>query len=234
MKQWHTRGCRMFRVCSGEVWEREGGCRKWWACVSLCVCVCCVCVCACKSASYLCASVRVCVCVQSSDCQCCTTVQVEQCRVISDTEGQRGGGREVVRETWGGGGGRGSEGERWEGMMQEERGEQEEDRLWIQIRKAGEAGSFCRWISDTRGFLQPNHLDLSCPLLIFSLSLTLSPSPPTGTLGGGRRWLLEMTGVKEEEDRWGNTVSREWWRQERNIVAEDRAEWKCCRAENGK
>lgn len=41
---------------------------------------------------------RIRVCVQSSDCQCCTTVQVEQCRMIRDTEGQRGGGRKMVRE----------------------------------------------------------------------------------------------------------------------------------------
>ncbi len=32
-----------------------------------------------------------------------------------------------------------------------------------------------------------------------------------------------MTGVEEEEDRWGNTVSRERWRQERDIVVEDEA-----------
>lgn len=33
--------------------------------------------------------------MHSSDCQCCTTVQVEQCRMIRDTEGQREG-----REVW--------------------------------------------------------------------------------------------------------------------------------------
>lgn len=42
-----------------------------------------------------------------------------------------------------------------------------------------------------------------------------------------------MTGVEEEEveeedeeeeDRWGNTVNRERWRQERDTVAEDGAE----------
>lgn len=51
----------------------------------------------------MCLCACMCVCVQSSDCQCCTTVQVEQCRVISDTEGQRWwwrkGRGEVVKET---------------------------------------------------------------------------------------------------------------------------------------
>lgn len=44
-------------------------------------------------------SPHVCACVSawSSDCQCCATLQVKQCRIIRDTEGHRGGGREAVR-----------------------------------------------------------------------------------------------------------------------------------------
>lgn len=44
------------------------------------------------------ACVCVCVCVQNLDCQCRTTLQVKQCRIIRDTEGQRGGVREVGKE----------------------------------------------------------------------------------------------------------------------------------------
>lgn len=76
----------------------EGGAAGSGGCVSPSVCVCApVCV---RLRKCECAGVppSVCVCVQSSDCQCCTTVQVEQCRMTRDTEGQRGGGREVVRE----------------------------------------------------------------------------------------------------------------------------------------
>lgn len=74
----------------------EGGYRKLWACVSLCVCDvrACVSICVCVFVQ-VCA--RMCVCVQSSDCLCRTTVQVKQCRMMRDTEGQeeeKEGGRE--------------------------------------------------------------------------------------------------------------------------------------------
>lgn len=54
--------------------------------VSPCVCVC------------VCAGACLCVCVQNPDCQCRTTLQVKQCRIIRDTEGQRGGVGEVRKE----------------------------------------------------------------------------------------------------------------------------------------
>lgn len=133
MKNWHTGGCSVFRVCSGEVWEREGDCRKSWACVSLRVCV------------VMC----VCVCVQNPDCQCRTTLQVKQCRIIRDTEGQRGGVREVRKE---GDGEKGSKGERWGDTMWESRD------CAYRWGKAGEVRSFCRWISNTGGFLTHAHM----------------------------------------------------------------------------
>lgn len=93
MKRWHTRGCRVFRVCSGKMWERVGAAGSG-GCVSPCV----VCV-------YESVSVGACV----------PVVYVYACRVLivgaaprcrwsnagwqetrKDTE--REGGREVVRE----------------------------------------------------------------------------------------------------------------------------------------
>lgn len=39
-----------------------------------------------------------CVFVRGCDCQCCTTVKVEQCRMARATKGQSRGGKEVGRK----------------------------------------------------------------------------------------------------------------------------------------
>ena len=75
--------------------------------------------------------VCVCVCVQNPDCQCRTTLQVKQCRIIRDTEGQRGGVGEVRKE-----------GDREQ--EKEVAGERDEEtrcgRLCIQMRESGGSG----------------------------------------------------------------------------------------------
>lgn len=186
MKRWHTRGCRVFRVCSGKMWERVGAAGSG-GCVSPCV----VCV-------YESVSVGACV----------PVVYVYACRVLivgaaprcrwsnagwqeTRKDREREGGREVVREADKRKRERGEEA--WCRRRGENRRRKDHEYRWEKRGKLGAfAGEFLTpgSFSDPikcRSFLPPQSNFFPLPLI--SASLFLWP-PPTGTLEGGRRWLF--------------------------------------------
>lgn len=112
------------------------------------------------------------VCVQNPDCQCRTTLQVKQCRIIRDTEGQRGGVREVRKE---------GDGEKEKEVAGERDEETRCGRLCIQMRKSGGSEGILQVNFQHQGVSQTcPYVDLLCPTPC-PPSVDVFPSGPLGT-----------------------------------------------------
>lgn len=186
MKRWHTRGCRVFRVCSGKMWERVGAAGSG-GCVSPCVCVCVwVCKCGCLRARRVCVRAEFWLSVLHHG----AGGAMQDDKRHGRTEREREAGRLWGRQTRE----RGKEVRRHDAGGEERTGggktmntDEKSGGSWELLQ----VNFWHRGVSPTQSsvdlFCPPNLIFFPLPLI--SASLFLWP-PPTGTLEGGRRWLF--------------------------------------------